>query len=50
MVMKLLALTLHLLARFTLTLVLASGIYFLYLKSQFLEQNRLSYMTSKMPS
>ena len=39
MVMKLLALTLYLLARLTLTLVLGSAIYFLFLKSQFSEEN-----------
>ena len=35
MVMKLLALTLYLLARLTLTLVLDSAIYFLFLKVNF---------------
>ena len=39
MVMKLLALTLCLLARLSLTLVLGSNIYFLFLKSQFSEEN-----------
>ena len=42
--MEFLALTLYLLARLTPTLILASAIYWLFLKGQFLEGNYLSYM------